>query len=200
MKNVAVLISNSGTGSNLQALIDAISTKKLLVNISLVLSDSEDAKGLILAKKYHIPTRIFNYKTEKLEDIFDDSVDFVILTGWKKIIPDAFIKKFDKKVINIHPGLIPSSLTGFVRNPDGTKGLWNRGKFMDKAIEEFFNKKATYAGSTVHFLSQEFDFGEVLDRCFERIKKNDTVESLYEKLKEKEHAMLIRVLRKRTKQ
>ena len=196
MKKFAVLISNSGSGSNLQAIIDAIEIKKLNASIAVVISDKDDAYGLKRAKKHNIPSYIFDGKNEKLELLLKEKfpIDFVILTGWKKIIPDSFIHMFPNKILNIHPGLIPDTLNGSVFNPDNTVALWNRGMYMNKAIQNFLDNKATFAGSTVHFLSLEFDFGRVLKRDFEKIKKDDTVESLYERLKKKEHKMLVNSL------
>lgn len=198
MKSLAVLISNAGTGSNLQAIVDAIESKKINAKIAVVVSDSVDAYGLIRAKKHGIPAYIFHSKSETLESLLIKtySVDYIALTGWKKIIPKEIIETFPDKILNIHPGLIPDSLHGVVKNPDGTNGLWNRGKFTNAAIQNFLDNHATYAGSTVHFLSKEFDFGHVLGRCFEKIQPNDTVESLYARLKKKEHQIYIGALAK----
>ncbi|MDZ7586352.1 MAG: formyltransferase family protein, partial [Patescibacteria group bacterium] len=154
---------------NLKAIRQAIRAKKLKAKISVVISDTH----------------------KKLADY---QVDYICLTGWKKIIPDFLIEKYPQRILNIHPGLIPDELTGKVINPDGTEALWNRGKYMDQAIKNFLNKKATYAGSTVHFLSKEFDFGTVLGRCFEKIIPGDTVESLYQRLKVKENQIYVQAL------
>jgi len=169
MKKLAVLISASGPGTNLKAIRKAIKSKKLKAKICLVISDTH----------------------KKLADF---PVDYICLAGWKKIIPDWLIKKFPNKILNIHPGLVPDKLKGKVINPDGTKALWNRGKFCQAAIQNFFDKKATYAGSTVHFLASEFDFGLILERCFEKIKTQDTVESLYRRLKIKENKIYVQAL------
>lgn len=196
MKKLAVLISNGGSGTNLQAIIDAIGNKKLDAKIVIVVSDSREAYGLERAKKAGVPTYVLK-KGESLENILHKkyAVDYVVLSGWKKIIPDSFIEAFPERILNIHPGLIPDNLDGIVKNPDKTEGLWNRGKFTDKAIQNFFDTNATYAGSSIHFLSHEFDFGKVLARCFEKINKTDTVERLYKRLKEKENTILVDVLK-----
>jgi phosphoribosylglycinamide formyltransferase-1 len=196
MKKLAVLISNAGMGSNLQAIIDAIRTQKLHVAISVVVSDTADAYGLIRAKEAKIPIYILQ-KGEDLKKILIKTfpINFVVLAGWKKIIPIDFIESFENRIINIHPGLIPDTIQGTVLNPDKTKALWNKGKFTTKALQEFLDKKTTYAGSTIHFLSKEFDFGKVLGRAFEKIKKSDTVESLYKRLKKKENILLVDVLK-----
>ncbi len=196
MKKLAILISNAGTGSNLQAIIDAIKTKKLYAKISVVVSDKEDAYGLIRAKKEKIPLHIFHAKEENMIELLTVvyPADYVILAGWKKIIPNDFITAFDKKILNIHPGLIPDDSDGLVKNPDGSNGLWNKGKFANKAIAGFLNAHATYAGSTIHFLSHEFDFGKVLLRGFEKIRPIDTLESLYARLKIEENQMIVQSL------
>jgi phosphoribosylglycinamide formyltransferase-1 len=195
MKKLAVLISDAGTGTNLQAIIDAIETGKLKAKIAVVVSSSKDAYGLERAKKYHIPTIIVN-KKDNLGNILVKTyqVDFVVLAGWKLIIPQSFINIFKNKILNVHPGLIPDTIDGVIYNPDGTDGLWNRGKLTDVAIQNFLDHQATYAGSTVHFLSGEFDFGPVLNRCFEKILPGDTVNSLYTRLKKKEHRIYVKSL------
>lgn len=195
MKKLAVLISNAGTGTNLQAIIDAIEEKKLDAKISIVVSDTDDAYGLKRAIKHHIPILVINKKDNLISILKDTySVDFVLLTGWKKIISDSMIDTFPNKILNIHPGLIPDSMTGIVTNPDGTKSLWNKGMLTNIAIENFLNNKATYAGSTVHFLSHEFDFGSVMARCFEKVLSQDNVDALYTRLKNKENKILVESL------
>lgn len=194
MKKLAILISNTGTGSNLQAVIDAINNNKLSAIISIVISSSPDAYGLERAKKNNISTLVVN-KNNNLEKILKvHKIDLIILAGWKLIITQSLIVAFKNRILNIHPGLIPDTLNGVVKNPDGTDGLWNRGKLTDVAIQNFLDRQATYAGSTVHFLSGEFDFGPVLNRCFEKIMPNDTVESLYVRLKKKENQIYVESL------
>ena len=194
MKKLAILISDAGTGTNLQAIIDAVKTKKLKAEIKLVVSSSKDAFGLKRAEENKIPTMVVDKKND-LKKIFEDNkIDLIILAGWKLIIPQSLISTFKNKILNLHPGLIPDKMEGVALNPDKTNGLWNRGKLTDIAIKNFFDKKATYAGSTVHFLSDEFDFGPILGRCFEKILPNDTVESLYGRLKKKENKIYVESL------
>lgn len=195
MKRLAVFISHEGTGSNLQALITAINSNTLDAQISVVVSDHQDAKGVAIAQKATLPVHIFA-KTDSLEQLLSKSfpVDYIVLAGWKKIIPNTLISAFPNKILNIHPGLIPETEDGVVHNPDGTEALWNRGKYADKAIQNFIKTQATYAGSSVHFLTNEFDFGPVVGRVFEKIQRSDTAERLYQRLKRKEHTMLIQAL------
>ena len=195
-KNIAILISNKGTGTNLQAIIDGIESKQINAKITVVISDSENAHGLIRAKKNHISTAINTDKAKLVSLLTQYNVDYVVLTGWKQFMTDEFIKTFSNRILNLHPGLIPDTINGVVKTPDGKNGLWNKKKFTEKALQNFLDNRATYAGSSIHFLSEDVDFGPVLGRTFERIKKNDTVESLYTRLKRKENQLFIEVLQK----
>jgi len=194
MKKLAILISDAGTGTNLQAIIDEVKANKLKAEIKLVISSSKDAYGLKRAKKNDIETMVVDKKND-LKKIFEkNKIDLIVLAGWKLIIPSSLINAYKNKILNLHPGLIPDKMNGTVLNPDKTEGLWNRGKLTDIAIKNFLDNKATYAGSTVHFLSEEFDFGIIIYRCFEKILPNDTVESLYGRLKKKENKIYVETL------
>ncbi len=196
MKRLVVLISNIGTGTNLQAIIDATRNKKINATISAVISDTKQAQGLMRAQKNNIP-RVINKKKEDLLEVLKKvNPDYICLAGWRQIILDEVIDVFPDRILNTHPGLIPDNLDETVKNPDGTAALWNKGKMTDHAIQNFLDSKATYAGCTNHFLSHEFDFGPVLGHCFEKIRKNDTVDSLYTRLKKKENALYVKVLSK----
>ena len=196
MIKLAVLISTVGTGSNLQAIIDAIEADKLNAKIALVISDSKEAFGIRRAEKHGLKVAICPKKENLLPILEAIKPDYVVLAGWKQIVSDEVIAKFQNRILNLHPGLVPDSLRGSVRNPDGSPALWNRGLLAEKAIKNFLEKRATYAGSTVHFLSDEFDFGPVLARGFVKIKKDDTVESLYSRLKKVEHRIYVESLQK----
>ena len=194
MKRLTVLISNKGTGTNLQAIIDGVKSGKINAQIVSVISDTLDAQGLERASKHKLPVKIVAKKEELLPLLKKLNADFICLAGWKQIILDEVINTFPNRILNTHPGLIPDTLDGVVKNPDGTDALWNKGKMTDKAIQNFLDKKCTYAGCTNHFLSHEFDFGPVLGRCFEKIKPDDTVKSLYTRLKVKENKLYVDVL------
>lgn len=193
---MAVLISNAGTGTNLQAIIDGVESKKIKAKIVIVISDTKDAYGLTRAKKHKIPTALCPKKEELLRLLKKYQVDYVCLAGWKQIVDDKVINIHKNKILNVHPGAIPDTLHGTVFNPDRTESLWNRGKLTNKAIQNVFDNKKTHAASTLHFLSKEFDFGPVLDRCFEKVIPGDTVDSLYTRLKIKENQMYVHVLTK----
>ncbi|MEI8269888.1 MAG: formyltransferase family protein [bacterium] len=191
---LAILISNAGTGTNLQAIIDAIEQGRLNAEICVVISDKAESLGLERAKKHNLKIEICS-KKEELKSLLDDlNPDYICLAGWKQIILDEVILEYPNKILNLHPGLIPDSVHEKVENPDGTEALWNKGMLTDKAIQNFLDQKCTYAGSSIHFLTLNFDFGPVLARTFEKIIEGDNLESLYRRLKKKENEMYIEVL------
>lgn len=195
-KRLAILISDMGVGTNLQTIIDGVIKKVINANIRVVISDTKKAFGLKWTKKYNIPTEIVPKKENLLRFLKKYNPDFISLAGWKQIIIDEVIDAYPQKIINLHPGLIPDTIDGEVENPDTSKALWNKGKLTNSAIKNFLNQHATYAGSSIHFLTHKFDFGPVLGRCFEKIEAGDTVSSLYARLKMKENKLYVKVLSK----
>ncbi len=196
MQKIVVLISDTGTGTNLQSIIDGVKNKIINAKILAVISDTDKALGLKRARIEKIKIIINPKKEDLLQVLKKLNPEYICLAGWKQIILDEVIKEFPNRIINTHPGLIPDSLNSVCKNPDGTEALWNKGKMTSKALQNFFDNKSTYAGCTNHFLSYEFDFGVVNDRCFEKIKDGDDIESLYSRLKDKENKMYVRVLTK----
>jgi phosphoribosylglycinamide formyltransferase-1 len=192
---LAILISNAGTGTNLQAIIDAIRQGKLNAEICAVISDKVESLGLERAKKHNLKIEICPKKEELLQLLKKINPDYICLAGWKQIILDEVILAYPNRILNLHPGLIPDTIDGSVKNPDGTNALWNKGKLTDKAIQNFLDQKNTFAGSSIHFLTLNFDFGPVLGRTFEKIEAGDNVESLYERLKKKENELYVEVLK-----
>jgi phosphoribosylglycinamide formyltransferase-1 len=193
---LAILISDTGTGTNLQAIIDGIDAGKIEAEICAVISDVADALGLERARKHNLKVEICSVKEALLPLLQKINPDYICLAGWKQIILDEVILAFPNRILNLHPGLIPDAVDTEVKNPDGTSALWNKGMLTNKAIQNFLDQKATFAGSSVHFLTLNFDFGPVLGRVFEKIETNDTVESLYERLKKRENQLYVEVLEK----
>ncbi len=193
---IIVLISNTGTGTNLQAIIDGVESSKISAEIAAVISDTSDALGLERARKHNLNVEICPKKEDLLPLLQKLNPDYICLAGWKQIVLDEVILTYPDRILNLHPGLIPDTVDGTVKNPDGTDSIWNKGMLTDKAIQNFLNQKSTFAGSSIHFLTLNFDFGPVLGRTFDKIENSDDVESLYSRLKKKENEMYIEVLEK----
>jgi len=196
---IAILISDTGTGTNLAAIINGVNTGKIKAEICAVISDTINALGLEHAKKNNLKIEICETKEALLPLLQKLNPDYVCLAGWKQIILNEVILQFPEKILNLHPGLIPNTIHSKVKNPDNTEALWNKGMLTTKAIQNFLDKKSTFAGSSVHFLTLNFDFGPVLGRVFEKIDEHDNVESLYSRLKKKENKLYVEVLGKLTK-
>jgi len=199
---LAVLISDAGTGTNLQAIIDGINADGINSEICAVISDTTDALGLERAKRHNLKIEICGQKEnllpllQKLNPQKD--LMYICLAGWKQIILDEVIMAYPNKILNLHPGLIPDTINASAKNPDNTDAFWNKGMLTTRAIANFLDKKSTFAGSSIHFLTLDFDFGPVLGRTFEKIDEHDNVESLYSRLKKKENKMYVEVLEKLT--
>jgi len=169
-----ILVHEGSAQTNRKAIQEAVEKNKIKAEILAVVSDKEDAIPII----------------EKIMP------DYICLCGWKKIIPNELVEKYENKILNLHPGLIPDVIDKTILNPDKTEALWNKGMYGNKAIQNFLDKKATFAGSSIHFLTLNFDFGPVLGRTFEKIEVGDNVESLYLRLKKKENELYVEVLEK----
>lgn len=203
VKRIAVLISNKGTGSNLSAILQALEAKKIKNGqVVVVVSDKKDAYGLITASKKNIPTEVLtlkSYKNFKVRKKYDIrlaqllkkkyKVDLVVLAGWMIILGKNFIKYFPNRVINLHPGLLPDR-GEYVTLSDGTKLKAIRGLHTDAAVQYAIDNHYKATGSTVHFITTVADNGPVILRTEVKIRKSDSVDSLFQRMKKEEHKIL----------
>ena len=187
MLNIGVLISGGGT--NLQSLIDNIENGYIKGEIKIVISNRKDAYGLIRAEKagiealYIDPSGLSdkNYNKKIIEELEKRNIELVVLAGYLKILSKEFIQKYNKRIINIHPSLLPDF---------GGKGYY--GDRVHKAVLES-GKKVT--GATVHFVDEGTDTGEIILQEKVEIKADDTVESLKARVLEVEHRLLVEAIR-----
>jgi phosphoribosylamine--glycine ligase len=207
VKKIAVLISNKGTGTNLQAIIDACKAGEVNGKVVVVVSNAANAVGLDRARREKIPTEIFPWlpykKTGKTRAAYSKDLaiklkkynpNVVVFAGWILILTKEFVDNIPL-TINLHPGLIPDEPKGRVYFPNGSPAPYHKGKHTDSAISDFLKKGHAYAGSTLHVVTSNVDWGPVIERSFEKIKMGDSTDSLYSRLKKKEHQMLIRALK-----
>lgn len=204
MKRIAVLLSNKGTGSNLAAILNAID-KGIIKNgkVVVVVSNKKDAYGLVRARERKIPAEVLDLKEFKAKGKtrldYDNylgkllkekyKVDLVVLAGWMLILSEEFIKYFPDKTINLHPSLLPEAGEKYVIYQD-KKLKPVRGEHTDNAVQYAIDQGYPVAGSTVHFITPKVDDGPVIIRSFVKIRKDDSVESLYERMKKEEHKIL----------
>ena len=170
-KNTCVFIS--GQGSNLKNLIQRSRDNNFPINIKLIISNKKNAKGVIFAKKNSIPYRIINlklrnYDNQILQILKKNKISLICLAGYMKIISKNLIKKFGKKIINIHPSLLPKF-----------KGL---NTFM-RVLEN--NEKKT--GCTVHYVNEKLDSGHIITQRSFYINSNDSEKTLKQKTQKLEY-------------
>ena len=172
-------IFGSGSGTNAQAIIDAVEAGRLDAEIRCILSDVEDATILERARKHHIPAIHFDcapFKTkldgeaeQKVLQILEDhGVDFIALAGFMRIVKDGLLNEYAGRIINIHPSLLPS-FPGL----DGGKQAFEYG--------------VKFTGCTVHFVDAGVDTGAIINQKCIGIEDTDTLESMMEKLHAQEH-------------
>ncbi len=195
---LGVLIS--GTGSNLQALIDAIENQQLPgVEIALVVSNKANAYGLQRALKHNIPAIFFPWKPPNSESLLTAllqlfQVDLIVLAGWMRILSATFLDQFPQRVINIHPALLPDEGTGDTYiTSDGAHTPVFRGLH---AVKQALDAGVKITGSCIHYVTPEVDAGPVICREEMAIEEGDTEESLHERLKVVEHRLLVQAVRK----
>lgn len=169
MKNLVILVSGSGT--NLQRIIDTIENGEIRnAKISLVVADRE-CYGLERAKNHNIEAVLIprgkNFSSE-LGKIIPENTDLIVLAGFLSILKPEFCENWENKIINIHPALLPKY---------GGKGMW--GHHVHNAVIEAKEKES---GATVHFVTVGIDEGKaILQKSFE-VTENDTPETLAEKV------------------
>lgn len=146
MVNIAVLISGSGT--NLQSLIDACNKKEINGEIKLVVSNKESAYGLVRAKNSNIKAVFEKDENKVLALLKEEKIDLIVLAGYLAIISDNFINQYENKIINIHPSLIPS--------------FCGSGYYGLRVHKKAFERGVKVAGATVHFVSNVVDGGPII--------------------------------------
>lgn len=182
MKRIAVFASGSGT--DFQSIIDA-NERESFCEIVYLIASKEGIGAIDRAKRHGIRTAVFAKKDyPDLEKLYaeltrllnEGGVDYVVLAGWLKIIPESFIRAFEDRIINIHPSLIPAFC-----------GAGMYGLNVHKAVLDY---GAKVSGCTVHFVNEVPDGGAVIAQVAVEVKADDTPESLQSRILEKEHELL----------
>lgn len=183
MFRVAVLIS--GRGSNLAALLSATEQPNCTFSICAVISDKKEALGLEKAQAYGVPTFVVERRKEErtLAEFFHDlgdtiaaqKPDLIVLAGFMRIIPEGLIRRFEGKMINIHPSLLPAF-----------KGMHAQRQALEAGVSE--------AGCTVHWVVPDVDAGEILAQAKVPVLPGDTEETLSARILKEEHRLLPQVV------
>jgi phosphoribosylglycinamide formyltransferase 1 len=200
-KPVRIAVLVSGSGSNLQALIDAIESKNLLgAEIVLVVSNKADAYGLQRALQHRIPAIYLPWrqraqaeaKLTALLSLFQ--ADLIVLAGWMRIFGAEFITHFAGRIINLHPALLPDDGNGNTyTTSDGTVIPVFRGLHV---VRHALEAGVKVTGSTVHYVTPEVDAGPAICRAEVRIEEGDTEEALHERIKNVEHQLIVEAVKR----
>ncbi len=183
LKKIKTAVFISGAGSNLQKIIKFSKEKKSPILINLIISNTTKAKGLKYASQFNIKNKVFNYQniknTEKniLLLLKKEKIKFICLAGFMKILSKNFIKKFDGKIINIHPSLLPKY-----------KGL--------NTHERAINNKDKYGGCSVHYVTSKLDSGKIILQKKVKITARDNAASFAKKVLRQEHKLYPAAIRK----
>lgn len=175
--NIAVLVSGGGT--NLQALIDAINSGIIKSGeIKLVISNNADAFALTRAKTNGIDTAVITkndcnmdqavFESKIIQTLENNHIDIIVLAGFMSILSENFTKRYPKRIINVHPSLIPS--------------FCGKGFYGLRVHEAALNYGVKVTGATVHFVNEIPDGGEIIMQKAVDILENDTPEALQKRV------------------
>jgi len=183
MKSIVILIS--GRGSNMEAIVQACATEGWPVRIAAVVSSRHDAPGLRFARARGIATAVVDHKAFADRDAFDTELlrvvrrfepDVVVLAGFMRILTPAFVRKFEGRMVNVHPSLLPA-FTGLQTHR--------------RAIEA----GCKLAGATVHFVTAELDHGPIIAQAVVPILPGDSEATLSARVLAREHVLYPRAVR-----
>jgi phosphoribosylglycinamide formyltransferase-1 len=174
---IGILIS--GSGSNLQAIIDAIARRELSAQIQVVISNRADAYGLVRAQQHGIPTVCIDHKEFSSREAFEAAliqclqtyqVELVVLAGFMRVLTSFFVHAFPQRIMNIHPALLPAF-----------PGI--------HAQRQALQHGARITGATVHFIDDEMDHGPIITQAAVPVYPDDTEETLSERILAQEHRL-----------
>ncbi len=175
MKKIAVFAS--GAGSNAQKIIDYFKASPT-VAVSLIVCNKPEAGVLSIATTANIPTLLIEKEQffrggAYTEQLMQAEIDFIILAGFLWKVPSALVAAYPKKIINIHPALLPNY---------GGKGMY--GQFVHQAV---INNKEKESGITIHYVDEKYDNGDIIFQAVCTINESDNAETLAAKIHKLEH-------------
>jgi len=183
-RNLPIGVLISGSGTNLQAIIDAIESRRLDAKIAVVLSNKADAYGLVRAQNHRIATEVLDHKQFPSREAYDQAVvdglrargvELVVLAGFMRLLSPVFIKAYSNRIMNIHPALLPSF-----------PGLHVQKKAVEHGVR--------FSGCTVHFVNEECDEGPIIIQAVVPVFADDSEESLAARILKQEHRIYPRAI------
>lgn len=187
MKNIVILIS--GSGSNMAAIVKRSQHEKwaktLDARVVAVISNRADAAGLVFAREQGIATQVVDHKAFASREAFDAelmktvdafSPSLVVLAGFMRILTDTFVRRYEGRLVNIHPSLLPAF-----------PGLKTHQRAIDAGCK--------FAGATVHRVTPELDHGPILDQSVVPVLPDDTAATLSARVLATEHIIYPKAIR-----
>ena len=180
---LGVLIS--GSGSNLQSIINHIEQEGLPARIQIVVSNNTEAYGLTRARNHHIPCKVVKHQDyagredfdrELIRILKDAEVDLVVLAGFMRILTSSFLQAFENRIINIHPALLPAF-----------PGTHVQQKAIDYGVK--------FSGCTVHFVDEGVDTGPIIIQAIVPVLPDDTAQTLAARILMEEHKIYPQAIR-----
>ncbi|MES2887309.1 MAG: phosphoribosylglycinamide formyltransferase [Pseudomonadota bacterium] len=182
-KNLVILIS--GRGSNMQAIVQACAQQAWNAHIAAVVSNRPQAGGLDYARQQGVPTAVVDHTTFASRDAFDQALadevlrhapDLVVLAGFMRILTPAFVQRFEGRLLNVHPSLLPAF-----------PGLHTHARALEAGCQ--------VAGATVHYVTAELDHGPIVAQAVVPVLAHDTPDTLARRVLEQEHRMVPQAVR-----
>ncbi len=184
-----VVVFISGSGTNLQAILDAVAQDRLAARVVMVVSNRAKAFGLTRAERAGVPTVYFPMKPYRQgghnRQVYDADLadivqairpDLVVLAGWMHILSPAFLDRFPDRVINLHPAL---------------PGMFPGTEAIRRAYEAAQRGEITHSGCMVHYTVPEVDAGPVITQAEVPILPNDTLDTFEERMHQAEHRIIV---------
>ena len=177
MKRIVILIS--GRGSNLEAIVRACAELHWGALVAAVISNRPDAEGLAIARLHGITTAVVDHKAFESREAFDAELaeaverhapDVIVLAGFMRVLGDGFVRRFEGRMLNVHPSLLPAFT-----------GLHTHRRAIEAGCK--------LAGATVHFVTPELDHGPIIAQAIVPVLAGDTPESLAARVLEREHVL-----------
>jgi len=184
MTKLALGVLVSGSGTNLQSIIDEIEGGRLPAEIRVVISNNPEAYALKRAENHGLPTVVLDHHDFPKREDFDRklvkvlegySVELVVLAGFMRVLTPVFLRAFPGRVMNIHPALLPA-----FPGTHGQKQAWEYG--------------VKFTGCTVHFVDEGVDTGPIIIQAVVPVYDDDTVETLSARILKKEHQIYPRAI------
>ena len=177
--NLAILIS--GRGSNMLNIVDACNNKTLSSKVKIIISNNKNSTGLAKVKKKGIKIKIIHenqikkFEKKLSQILLEEKINLICLAGFMRILSEDFLCNWKKKVINIHPSILPAF-----------SGL--------DAVKQAIEKKVKYTGCTIHYVDKGIDTGEIIDQRIVKVLNTDNEKKLAKKILKEEHILYIKVI------